>query len=136
MWCTERTRLTAIPWAAGLGLNVVLNLALLPVWGLYGAVFATAVSTLTCVVAVLALGRAHGLQLNGGVAYALALPFALSGGPALAAAALVATVGLAFRSDRLLTTHEREQLASLAAICRQRAQAALGPSFRRRFAAS
>jgi O-antigen/teichoic acid export membrane protein len=45
LWCAERTRLSTLPLAIGLGTNVLLNLILLPSWGLQGAVISTAVAT-------------------------------------------------------------------------------------------
>lgn len=44
LWCAEKSHYLSLTLAAGLVLNVVLNLALLPVWGLMGVAVASAAS--------------------------------------------------------------------------------------------
>ncbi len=45
IWCAEKTKLGSLPLGIGLVTNIVLNMILLPIWGLYGAVLATTLST-------------------------------------------------------------------------------------------
>lgn len=61
-WCAEQTRATAAPLAIGLVLNIWLNLVWLPLWGLAGAVAATAVSTALALYAQLAVNQRLGMQ--------------------------------------------------------------------------
>jgi O-antigen/teichoic acid export membrane protein len=49
VWCAERAKLAVIPLAAGLCINVAIDLALIPTWGLLGAVVATTVATAVAV---------------------------------------------------------------------------------------
>lgn len=128
LWCAERARLATAPLALGLGLNVVLNLLLLPIWGLSGAVVATAVSTATCLAAILLLSQVHGMTLDRGTWLVVIAPLALSQGTHIAAATLGVMAVAAVGTSLIFTTRERAQLRSLLAEY----LAKLRPSLRRK----
>jgi len=113
LWCAEKTRLATLPLAIGLMINIGLNLLLLPLWGLYGAVAATAVSSLICLVTILLLSNRYGLPLDRGTWLTAVAPLSLSAGPTAAAATLtvllVATVG----TQLILNPTEHAQLRGL-----------------------
>jgi peptidoglycan biosynthesis protein MviN/MurJ (putative lipid II flippase) len=98
----------------GLAANVLVNLLLLPAYGLHGCVVAAACGACVCLIAVLACNRRHGMATDRGVWLAALAPAALGWGPwaALAACGLIAVTCL--RSELMLTNEEREQLTKLA----------------------
>lgn len=115
LWCAEKAKLAAAPLAIGLGVNVLLNLLLLPVWGLFGAVVATGLSTLLCLATVLVISRRHGMQLDIGTALVALGPLALTAGVVPAAAIFATLLVAALGTDLVLNNAERTQLKSLAA---------------------
>ncbi|NOY43579.1 MAG: hypothetical protein GXP26_17300 [Planctomycetes bacterium] len=106
LWCAEHARLAAIPLAIGLAVNIGLNILLLPLWGLYGAVVATGISTLVCLAILLLMNQHHGLKLDRGTWLLALLPATLVVGPGLAAAAWVSLVPFAVKTNLIFTNHE------------------------------
>ena len=64
LWCAEHPRLAALPLAIGLVFNVILNLFMIPAWGLHGAVLATGLATILCLAIILLLSHQHGMKLD------------------------------------------------------------------------
>src|SRR5690606_35205940 len=87
LWCAEKTRWTVAPLALALGANVLLNLVLLPRYGLYGAVLSTGAATCLCLLSVLEISRWHGMTVDRGTWILSLAPVALGWGlwPTLAA---------------------------------------------------
>ena len=113
LWCAEKVRLCGIAIAIGVVVNIVLNLLLLPLLGLLGAVLATAASKL--LVLVIVYWFAHSLELRfDWRMWALTfLPLIVCLGPS-GAVASIAVVGLAVLSTRLvLSEAEKRQLAEV-----------------------
>lgn len=102
-WCAEQSRRCAAPLALGLLLNVLLNLMMVPAYGLWGAVVATAVATLLGLAAQLWVNRMLGMRLHLGTLLLSLAPLALGWGWL---AGLAATVTAAFAFRLLLTDHE------------------------------
>jgi PST family polysaccharide transporter len=111
IWCAERTKLGTLPLASGLVANIGLNLVLLPVWGLFGAVVATTISTALALAVLYALNRHAGMQLQAGMIWLSIAPLALCGGAWLATATLVLLVIAVLFSRTLISEPERELLA-------------------------
>ncbi len=88
IWCAEKAKLGSLPLGIGLAANVVLNLILLPLWGLYGAVLATTTSTGLALGLLYWLNRREGMELHGGLLLLSFAPLALGGGAWLAATVL------------------------------------------------
>ena len=112
LWCAERARLATVPLALGLAVNVCLNLVLLPMWGLLGAVVATAISTLVCLTMILLLSNCHGMALDAGLWIVVAAPLSLTGGPVLAGAVWLALALASFATNIVLNDSERKQLVA------------------------
>lgn len=110
LWCAERARLATVPLAVGLLINICLNLLLLPMWGLLGAVVATAISTLVCLVAILLLSHRQGMQLDMGLWIVIVAPLAITGGPITAGFVFLTLVVACLASDVVLNKQERAQL--------------------------
>jgi PST family polysaccharide transporter len=132
LWCAEKARLATAPLGLGLVANVLLNLVLLPRYGLHGAVLATAVSTVLCLATVLSLSRRHGMQLDTGTWILALSPAAIGFGVWPAIAACGALAGAAVTTNLVFTADERRELA---ACCRD-ALFAVVPFLNRRGAAS
>jgi PST family polysaccharide transporter len=110
IWCAEKTKIGSLPLGIGLVANILLNIVLLPVWGLHGAVVATTASTGLALGLLYLLNRREGMELQPGLLWLSAAPVALGGGVWLATAALVLLVVAAPFSRMLFNDRERGQL--------------------------
>jgi O-antigen/teichoic acid export membrane protein len=111
--CAEKARLTSLALVAGLSVNVVLNLALLPSLGLLGAVLATAAATGVQLTFSYTLNRVNGMRFDLGTLVASAAPALLALGPWIALGALASVGVTAIVGGRLLTHDEKRQLTEL-----------------------
>ena len=112
LWCAERATLGCVSLAIGLMLNIALNVALIPILGLSGAVIATTTSNFAVLLMVLTLNRVLGMHLHGATMVIALLPLALLLGKWVAAAALV-LMAIAFLVDRRLLNGRERQLLLL-----------------------
>jgi O-antigen/teichoic acid export membrane protein len=110
IWCAEKTKLGSVPLGIGLAMNILLNILLIPVWGLYGAVFATTVSTGIALGLLYWLNAREGMEIHAGLVWLTFAPIALGGGVWLGAGVLVAILIAAPFSRWLFTTEERALL--------------------------
>jgi PST family polysaccharide transporter len=114
IWCAEKTRIGSLPLGIGLVANVLLNIVLLPVWGLYGAVLATTISTGLALGLLYWINHREGMQLESGLIWLSLAPIALGGGVWVSGAVLVALLVAAPFSPTLLNAAERAALAEFA----------------------
>jgi polysaccharide transporter, PST family len=110
IWCAERTKIGSLPLACGLVLNIGLNLVLLPIWGLLGAVVATTISTGVALAVLYWLNSREGFELQPGLLVFSIAPIALGGGIWAGTAALVALSAIAPFSKTLFNASERAAL--------------------------
>ena len=110
LWCAERARLGSVAMFVGLFLNVVLNLMLLPTFGLHGAVWSTAAANLAALLLIYAFSQQHGMRLHLGTWLLSIAPCALGFGPVVAGGTLVVLVVFCIRGERLFSTEERRFL--------------------------
>jgi O-antigen/teichoic acid export membrane protein len=110
LFCAEKTKLSSISLAAGLLLNIGMNLLLLPRYGLTGAVLSTTASTVLTLSLICRFNRRLGFRLDGGTRATLLLPAFLCFGPWAAVPALIAFALLAVFGNRLLSADEKRQL--------------------------
>ncbi len=113
LWCAEKARLATLPLAIGLVINIGLNLVLLPMWGLYGAVAATAIASLFVLVSILLLSRPYGLPLDRGTWLTVLTPASLAAGPAVAGTALLVLCAATLGTRLILNDEEHTQLRQL-----------------------
>ncbi len=113
LWCAEKARLATLPLALGLAINIGLNLLLLPIWGLYGAVAATAIASLFCLVAILLLSKRYGLPLDRGTWLTILAPISLGAGTAIAGTTLVLLFTITIGTRWILNDEEHTQLRQL-----------------------
>jgi O-antigen/teichoic acid export membrane protein len=110
IWCAEKTKLGSIPLGIGLAVNVVLNIALIPIWGLYGAVLATTSSTGLALGLLYWLNRREGMEIHAGLVFLTLAPIALGGGVWVAGGTLLVLLAAAPFSRWLFTPEERALL--------------------------
>ncbi len=113
LWCAEHPRQAAVPLAVGLGVNVLLNLVFVPLWGLYGAVLATTLSTILCLATLHLLNRRYGMSVDSGTWLISALPISLGFGVIASAACLFIVLVLAQVTNRVFDSEERQHLLQL-----------------------
>lgn len=125
LWCAERTQLTSLVYLAGLLVNIGLNLVLLPVLGLQGAIMATAAANAFALAGILLFNRYCGMQIDRSLYWLMAMPVLLPAGAGVSLAALCLVGLLAWRNDIVFRPRERRQLAEAA----RRTLAPLGRRF-------
>lgn len=113
LWCAEKTRLATVPLIVGLVVNVGLNLLLLPTWGLYGAVVATALASSVCLATTLELSRRLGMRVDRGTWLAAGAPMALGFGAWSGGAVLACILMAAVATNLVLSPQERGKLWNL-----------------------
>ncbi len=111
LWCAERAGLVGLALAAGLVINILLNLALLPRLGLLGAVLAASAANLAALVLILFFARLAGFRAHRGLLLMLGLAPAICLGPWATAAVLLALALETVRTDQILSSEEKLQLA-------------------------
>jgi O-antigen/teichoic acid export membrane protein len=114
IWCAEQTKIGTLPYAAGLILNTLLNMVLIPVWGLFGAVLSTTIATAFAVAVLYWINHRAGMKLQQGMIWLTLAPAALCGGAWWSTAMLVAVAVVLPFSQTLFTRHERELLTDFA----------------------
>ena len=113
LWCAERTKLSTVPLGIGLVANVGLNLALLPIWGLLGAVVATTISTALAMGVLYLLDHRVGMKIQAGTIWLTIAPLAAGGGVWWATGTL-AVLAVATLFSRVIISHaERELMMTL-----------------------
>jgi O-antigen/teichoic acid export membrane protein len=110
LWCAEHPRLAALPLAIGLLINVILNLFMIPAWGLHGAVIATGIATIFCLAIILLLSHKHGMKLDLGTWLICGIPITLAWDIAPATLALIGVLTLACFSNAVFNAYERRQM--------------------------
>jgi O-antigen/teichoic acid export membrane protein len=110
LWCAEKAAWASLVALIGVGVNVLLNLLLLPRMGLVGAVLATAAANLIAVVFMAVLCERCGLRTHRGTWIALALPAVIPLGPLAIAATLLLVATVALTSDAIFSTKEKQDL--------------------------
>jgi O-antigen/teichoic acid export membrane protein len=119
-WCAEKAKLAILPLIAGLVVNVLIDLALIPTWRLQGAVISTTVATGVAVGLLYWINRLAGMQLQRGMILFTIAPAALCGGALCGTVALVLLVACIPFSQTLMSTGERESLIKLTASVKSR----------------
>ncbi len=104
--CCERGSSCSVALSVGLVTNIGLNWLLLPIWGLYGAVMATALSNGLVLGIVVYLASRHGMRWNAGVCATGLLPVMLVVGPGAAVAALGVLLMLSRATPLIFTAEE------------------------------
>ena len=116
LWCAEKAKTASVVALIGVGVNVGLNLVLLPRLGLLGAVLATSAANFTALALMVALAHYFGFRAQRSTVTLLLLPASVILGPWIALLVLLAFLLEIVGSDRILS---REEKAELMAGCAQ-----------------
>jgi PST family polysaccharide transporter len=120
LWCAERARLPSLALLVGLGINLLLNLLLVPRFGLPGAVWATAAANAVALAVLYLLAARFGLLMDTGLLVLSLAPLALGVGLYAALAAVVVLLHQAATRNWLLRPQEKQVLRDWihAVLCR------------------
>ncbi len=114
IWCAEKARLATVPLAIGLVANIAINMALIPAWGLLGAVVSTTIATGLAVAVLYCINRRAGMQIQAGLVWLTIAPVAMCAGPWWGLGGLLLTLGILPFSRTLLTPAERQEISTFA----------------------
>ncbi|HEX5471114.1 MAG TPA: lipopolysaccharide biosynthesis protein [Lacipirellulaceae bacterium] len=123
VWCAEKMKLGTLPLAAGLAINIAINLVLVPAWGLLGAVVSTTVATGASLGLLYWINGATGMRVDRGTLLISAAPLALCGGAMSGSVVLIVLAALVPFSRTLVTQHERDRFAEFGRMFLERVNA-------------
>lgn len=114
IWCAEKAKLASVAVAAGLLVNIAINIVLIPAWGLLGAVVSTTIATGLALAVMYAINRRSGMEIQPGLVWLTLAPASMCGGVWCGLVGLtVVTAALPF-SRTLLTQPERDEICGFA----------------------
>jgi O-antigen/teichoic acid export membrane protein len=114
LWCAEKTRWTCVPLLIALAANVGLNVLLMPLYGLAGAVLATTIANAAALAITFRVNTRIGMQVDAGTWIMCCLPACLCGGTGTAAAGLTVVCIAVLTSKALFSASERARFATIA----------------------
>ena len=110
LWCAERARLSCLALFLGLVVNIVINLMLIPHFGLHGAVWARAAANLLTLGLIYRFNAWLGMRIEKSLLIVSLLPLALSFGPWAALAALLAITYAIIGTNQIFSQSEKQRL--------------------------
>jgi PST family polysaccharide transporter len=113
LFCSEKSYMSAVALGIGLIANVALNLVLLPILGLEGAVLATAAATFAVLAIGFALSHRMGLTVDVRTWILVLLMPALALGPWGASIVLLAVLVIVAQTNWLLSHDEKQTLQTV-----------------------
>lgn len=114
LWVAEKGKWATLAVGVGLILNVVLNGALIPYYGLHGAVLATTIGNGAILFTLLILNRIFGCKTDLGIWICGLLPLLLIFGIPVAATAVAILAVVIVKHDSIMNAEEKEILVDLA----------------------
>ena len=106
--CAEKAWTASLAYVAGLSVNVLLNLAWLPRFGLAGAVWATVAGNLTALALILLFSGLRGMRVGLSTGSICALPICFCLGPWPATIVLAVATTIAVSSEKLFSAVEKQ----------------------------
>ncbi len=110
LWWPQKGGLIGLALAAGLAINVALNVLLLPRLGLLAAVLSATAANLVALALILHFSRLLGFRIQRGLWIVLGLVPVLCLGPWITAITLLALALESLRCDQILTSEEKHLL--------------------------
>ena len=114
LWCAEKSHHLSLALGVGLGMNIVLNLMLLPSFGLSGVAVASAVSKAASLALLLWIASRYDWRADRGLVLIALLPLLLPLGPWVTLLVTVLAIGGMFPSAPLVSPDERTQIIDAA----------------------
>ena len=112
LWVAEKGKLATMAVGTGLVTNILLNVLLIPSFGLWGAVMATTIGNLLAIVLILALNHVSGCKTDVGMWLIAAIPLVLLLTPWIASVVLILVCVLGFQTSWIFNEQEKIQLDS------------------------
>ncbi len=109
--CCEKAHWAAIAMVVGLMVNVALNACWLPLWGLWGAVAATAVADALALGILGVISYRLGFPVRLSLLWIMLMPLGLLAGPAMGMVLTMTMIVLATRTTRIFSTKEKREFA-------------------------
>lgn len=113
LWVAEKGKWATAATAMGLIVNVGLNLALIPLMGLWGAVIATATGNLLIVVVMFMLNHHFGCKTDRGVWLAAFMPLILLTGTAVATIASLTLLAVCLTTELVFSVEEKADVMKI-----------------------
>ena len=113
LWIAEKGKWATFATALGLVVNLVLNMLLIPIIGLLGAVLATAAGNLLIVILLFALNHRLGCKTDLGIWLCAGIPLILLLGKPLAIVAGIILLVLCVATNLFFGQTERQEIADL-----------------------
>lgn len=114
LWVAEKGKWATLVCAAGLVVNILLNMILIPLIGLQGAVIGTACGNATLVVLIILLNHRFGCRADAGIWLCVALPLVLLLSTPLAVMAMTMMSLICISTNLILNAEEKSDLRSIA----------------------
>ncbi len=112
LWCAEKGKLAVLAVAFGLVVNIAFNFVLIPFYGLYGAVTATAISNLVCLVALFRFNQSQGFRMDLGTWLTILMPLVLLLPGWSSGYAMILLLIIIWRTEWIFSAEEKYELAN------------------------
>ena len=126
LWVAEKGKYALLTVGIGLLTNIGLNIILIPTWGLWGAVIATAAGNLINILIVYGFNHYYGCKLDLGLWVVAALPLLLMLPMPWAVAALAVCAVAGWSTSFIFSAEEKAELVQGAFSVREKIKAKLG----------
>lgn len=128
LWCVEKARFGALSFFVGLIVNVVLNVALAPLFGLPGVVVATLAGDAVALTMMVVVTRRFGLRAPVALWLALTMPLCLAAGSLYGTAIFGVALAVCLLFGNLIRPEELQQVRDLLSATLARFRPASTPS--------
>lgn len=109
--CCEKAHWAALAMAAGLVANVIFNILWLPIWGLFGAVAATALANGLALGALALVSHKLGFGLRFYLIWPMIVPLSLIGGTLVAIITTGSVLALALGTSLVFSSEEKQEIS-------------------------
>jgi len=107
LWVAEKGKWASLALGVGLILNVVFNMILIPQFGLFGAVYATAIGNGAIVLIIFGANARFGCRPDFGIWACAAIPLLLLLGKTIAIVCVLALIVLVAKTNLILNQEEK-----------------------------
>jgi len=126
LWVAEKGKWAALAIFVGLFANILLNMTLIPVMGLNGAVVATTIGNLINLLMVFGFNHYFGCKTDGGIWVCVATPLILIVDPVYGVACMIGLLTIAWRSNWFFSADEKSEILEGAEAAYENCMKAIG----------